>query len=67
MGQRLFAGIQRFEDAFHIDRPATLSAYKCLRIGQPHRFATFWAGYKLIGADRGNANSLGVTPPQPRT
>ncbi|HEX8827873.1 MAG TPA: hypothetical protein VF778_07155 [Xanthobacteraceae bacterium] len=67
IGRRLFAAIQRFKDALHIDRPATLFTHKCPRAGQPHRFATFWAGYKLIGADRGDADSLGVTPPQPRT
>jgi hypothetical protein len=65
--QRLFGAIQRFKDAFHIDRPATLFADKCLCIAQTHRFATFWAGHKLIGADGGDANSLRIATPQPRT
>jgi hypothetical protein len=64
--QQLLGAIQRLEDSFHIDCTATFFAHKCLRIGQSHRFATFRAGHKLIGADSGDANGLRIATPQPR-
>jgi hypothetical protein len=65
--QQLLGAVQRLKDTFHIDRTATLFAHKCLRIEQPHRFATFRTGHKLIGADGGDANGLRIATPQPRT
>ena len=68
MPRQLFTDVQRSKYSFNIDRPATLPAYKSLCIRQPHRFATFWARHKLIGADCSHANSLcTATTPHPRT
>jgi hypothetical protein len=61
---RLLA-VYAFEHALDANGAAALSAFKRLRIGQPHETAASRAWHKLVGTDGGNAYCFGFpTGPQ---
>ena len=56
-GARLLA-IHGLEHAFNANGAAALTAFKGLRVGQPHEAAASRTWHELVGADGGNAYCL---------